>query len=159
MANSLVLPDFIVGHFFRPAPCKRCGRLSRFLLVRYPCMTRQGMHVHLRYPSKCSCGCAQSVCIRMPLLFFGYVVAELLIQTSEKRARRSKAERQVIPGQCELLSTFARQFEKLMAEDMAVANDAPSDVDRLSFDLTEQEWADFLRRMGYSEDQNEEPDR
>ncbi len=159
MAECLVFPNFIVGHFFRPVPCKRCGRLIRGLLVRYPFITRQKNDVHLRYPSKCSCGCLQSVCIRMPVLFFGYVIAQFLILNSEKRARRSTAEMQVTPGESSLLSRFVQGFEKLMAEQMPAAMDLPSDVERLSFHLTEQEWADFLRRMGFSEDQNEESDR
>lgn len=66
---------------------------------------------------------------------------------------------QVIPGESSLLSTFVQGFEKLMAEQMPAATDLPSDVERLSFHLTEQEWADFLRRMGFSEDQNEESGR
>ena len=95
----------------------------------------------------------------MPVLFFGYVIAQFLILNSEKRARRSTAEMQVTPGESSSLSTFVQSFQKLMAEQMPAVSETPSDVERLSFHMTEQEWADFLRRMGFSEDQKEESDR
>jgi len=91
----------------------------------------------------------------MPVLFFGYVVARFLILDSDKRARRSNAEMHVRPRECSLLHTFASSFRKLLDEQLRSAPDQLNDVDRLSFEFDEQEWADFTRRLGFGTDQED----
>lgn len=148
MANRLLLPSYIVSHFCRPEPCPKCRRIPGVLRVEYPVVTLTGNDVLLVFRARCTCGGSQPIRVRWPILFFGFVLARLTAIEAPKRARQTTGTMQISSGHCELLGTFARDFQTLMAEEGHAATE-PSALDRMSFEIDEAEWPEFLRRMGF----------
>jgi len=156
MASRLVLPNFVVGHFFRPRTCRRCKRLIQHPFVRHPTVELRGNALHLRYPGRCGCGCHFTIHIQMPVLFFGYLLTRFLVLDNDKKARRSRSDMGISPGECSLVNDFAVRYQQLLSEQLTIDTDDLTELDRCRFALDDDEWKDFRRRMGFDLRQDEE---
>lgn len=151
MTFQIVLPFFIVGHFFRPEPCMQCRRIPDRLNVGYPFLKIEGDSVFIRYAGQCTCGARQTIRFRLPLLFFGYILARFVILDAERKARRSKAEMRVTPKPCDFVAQFALELQGLIARQKETKASELTDADRFALPMTDDDFSEFMRRMGFDE--------
>lgn len=165
--DRLVLPGYILRHFLTDVECKGCGRAGQTLELRFPTVRRHGSVIELLYRWRCPCGGRGAMEVKLPLLFFGYVLGVLALLNANRRTRRSTLS--VTPGHSKMFVSLLRDFEQAIAEweqePLTMPPDEeppdgkscgnpgpqPNDLDRLSFRLSEEEWKRFLRRMGFEE--------
>lgn len=142
--DGLVLPAHIEQAFAVGYHCRRCCRLNPVVTMFYPLIRREGDHIVLTYPLRCTCRAAGGCTVRLSILAFGYALAWVEIA---KGRRRSKRESQVTPGKSATLDKICREYSELIRRCHA-GSDGPNSQDRLSLGMNEQEWSQFLKRMG-----------
>lgn len=169
--RKLIFPPWILCEFLTAWECQDCGQSGKRVWLKFPVITQPRRDVIvLQYPVKCPCGSHGCLNVSLPLLLFCYVVGRL--DLLELRRRRRKAEMQVLPEESELLFGFIRDFELEVIElapgiaenlppkdnkppePQAAKLGRPGDHERFGFELTEQEWVEFLRRLGFEDNQD-----
>jgi hypothetical protein len=170
VATRLILPEYIVAGFVPPTPCTRCGRAGGDFNLLFPQLNWCGAEIELIYPLRCPCGGSSCVPIRLPTLLFGYILASVALVDAANR-RRSKATMTVTPHRSDLLVDIFRKFDGLMKSSTAATLQSPTpsnaernplngrdvqDAERAKFGFDENEWKDFLRRLGLDTPHNPE---
>lgn len=69
--DRLVLPGYILRHFFTEVRCDDCGRAGQTLELRFPIVRRRGSAIELLYRWLCPCGGRGAMRIELPFLFLG----------------------------------------------------------------------------------------
>ena len=149
MQRPLVLPAEVVGHYLVGYRCRQCGGLSHSAYVLYPTIKLNETDADLLYPVICGCGRRGCVRIRMPTLLFGYVLARTHNLQAFLRANRSQAKVFVAPGPSPMLEHMVADFAAVVAAYGGGLGRVPTDLDRAKFGLSEAEWPEFLRRLGF----------
>jgi hypothetical protein len=171
MRSDLLFMEYIVCHFLLGWVCDRCEQSGQMVQVFYPEIHWHGSVVEMLYRVRCPCGGRGAVPVRLPILIFAYVVGRLELLYAFSRGRHRKSEMPVKPEKSDLFSSFLRDFERDVAgfsarmapatSGSAEANHAtrklgqPADYERFDFSLSEDEWVDFLRRMGFDDETQE----
>jgi hypothetical protein len=157
--KTLVFPEFVLCHFVAAWQCRRCGRSGEEVTMRYLTITRTGASAELAFPIQCRCGESGRLNTGLPMLFFGYVLARLVVL---EHIRRHRLELPVQPRSSQLFAQFAREYEQILIE-MGVPSSSrsamgllattghPADHERFGFFMAEHEWNEFLRRLGLKE--------
>ena len=164
--RKLIFPFWILSEFLTAWECDECGQSGKRVWLKFPLISRPRWDVViLRYPVKCPCGAHGCVTVSLPLLLFCYIVGRLDLPKLQ-RGRR-KAEMQVLPGESRQLLDYLREFEMEVidlapgiAELIPPKSDKPpappkpvrpAAHERFNFKLTEAEWQEFLRRLGFGD--------
>lgn len=148
MANKLVFMSWIIAHLAARFSCGKCGVAAQSRIVHYPSITRHGDQVELAFRVRCACGQGGSLRVRLPLLLFGYILAWQAILEADQRARTSVASSQVIGHESELFPRLVSEYMQLISRLPTGASAEPSAADQVAFELNDEEWAEFLKRMG-----------
>lgn len=158
MQRPLVLRSDIVGTYLTGYRCKGCGGLVHPVCVRYPSIKLTDTTAELLYPVFCGCGRRGCVPIRMPVLLFGYLLARTHALEAFVRADRSQAKMFVSPAPSPMFERIVADFGAAVAAYKGDLGRVPTDLDRSKFGLSETEWPDFLRRLGFGGDSEGSPD-
>ena len=163
MISRMILPNFIVSQFIPPAACEKCGRSDLSFTVLAPQFAWKGERVELNYPLRCPCGGVGHIPVQLPTLFFGYILANIAI-IDAARMRRSKAMMTVrASSDNKILEQIVGRFNWLMqpcncahkfiqtSELDFLRNAAAIQRDRKKFGFDQDEWAQFMRRLGFDE--------
>ena len=148
MARFVLLPQYIVSDFVPRRPCRKCGKTG-CLQLRHPILTRQGNNVRVVYPSYCLCGARDSVGFTLPILLLGYLLVHTELVHRNGKWHRSKASMCVKPERSDIFLRIIGEFEELVHAYIGVKPSRPSELDRLHFGFSEEDWHDFLRRAGW----------
>jgi hypothetical protein len=151
MQRPLVLSPDVVNAYLTGYRCKGCGGLTHPLYVRYPTIKLTGSTAELLYPVFCGCGRRGRIPIRMPVLLFGYVLARTHSLEAFLRANRSQAKMFVSPGPSIMLERIVADFAAVVAAYKGGLGQVPTDLERSKFGLSETEWPEFLRRLGFGD--------
>jgi len=103
--------------------------------------------VEITYPARCPCGESTLVCIRWPILLFGYLLARLQVNEIHRKWTRSRASMVVSANCSDVFEEMIRDYGKLVGTINASLT-APNEADRIAFELNEAEWDQFLHRLG-----------
>lgn len=156
----MLLPDSFLAAFLRNYECPACGRRDRSLRLRFPRVRRNPPNIELGFPAQCGCGKADHLKIVMPMLLYGYLLAWHSLVGSERKFGRSEMTINIWRSSSDLLRGLLREYESLLTQTvqqsnpLAIPNEDANDpsaadiTERLLFGLNEQQWADFLRRLG-----------
>lgn len=145
MASRIIFPDFMLAHWVPDEPCERCGRSDK-RFVRYPGIYQDGNDLEIRYPASCcACGCLSTIRIHLPILQFGYLLAEIEKLDNWTRSRRSKASMCVGPGNPTIIQGWLDEFPVVLAQQARSL--LPNGADQAMFGMNADDWNDFLRRM------------
>jgi hypothetical protein len=175
MPYGQILPDYLESGLVVGYRCPGCGRMDGWFQLHVPQLTlsSDGSCVRIVYPVQCSCGRHGHVSTRLPILLYGYLLARVQILEARKSRKQPK---QVKPARSQLLDKFIRDFESAIDHYASVRStiegtrpsehhtnrprspNEPSELDRLSFGLDDDSWRDFLKRLGLSEDDQENAD-
>jgi len=165
-----LFPDFMLSEFRSGVVCDKCSQSGQMLTFHVPEIKRKGVFVEIWYRYKCTCGWGSALRVELPLLLFGYVLARLAMIDTFRR-RLSKSTVPVLDGRCKQFFDFVRDFENLFEEyskihtagllppdkrgdELAKATpNSPTELDRLRFNLQDEDWREFLRRMGFGADE------
>lgn len=150
MATRLIFPNWLIAHFAARFTCSKCGHSDGTMTVHYPFITRRGDQVELRFPTRCACGQAGSFRVRLPLLLFGFLLAWLVLIDADQRARNSVATLPVLAHKSPLFRRLVGEYMQLISRLPAGAPAEPSAADQVALELGDDEWAQFLKRMGFN---------
>jgi hypothetical protein len=70
--GKLILPAWILSHFFTAACCRRCGKAANAVRVSLPDVSRVGSAIRLNYLWICQCDTFNPMRVEFPLMFFCY---------------------------------------------------------------------------------------
>lgn len=169
MKKTMLLPDCFLVPFLRNYECPVCGQRDRTVTLRYPRVRRVPPHIELGFPVRCPCGKADHLKIIMPMLLFGYLLAWDALVGSERKFAKSEMSLRLGRSGSDLLQQLIPEYEALLAQTVQRANqlvlpsenvaesDSAKATERLGFGFNEQQWADFLRRLGIDESTPEGP--
>lgn len=154
MTNRLVLFDLIVAHLIGRFTCTNCGAPQQSKLVHHPVVSRHGDQVALRFRVECACGQAGWLRVNLPVLLFGYLLAWQVLFQADRRARTPHAPVPLIGHQSKLFPGIIAEYVQLVGR-LPAAGAEPTCADQVAFELNDEEWANFLRRLGF--DRNDSP--
>jgi hypothetical protein len=86
----------------------------------------------------------------MEVLFLAY--ARLWVMLYGQQRKPSDAEIYVRPVRGSTLAKIRKEFCELLAEHGGSVAGVPNDIDRHEMGFCEEEWADFLRRLGVDDE-------
>lgn len=155
LQHETCMPEFLKG-----LECKKCHQRTQQVRVLFPDVQREKNVVRLRYPIICQCGGRGSFKVELPVLFFGFILARVVLL--ETFRRRHQGEVDITPGDSRLFRDYVADFEQALVEfaekalglpcdDVAEAIGGPglTDMDRVRMGMSVQEWKEFLRRLGH----------
>jgi hypothetical protein len=73
-----------------------------------------------------------------------------------RRRRNALSPVAILPKPADLLLTFKWEFDELLAKASIGDQDKASESDRARFGFDEQEWREFLDRLGFDESDSEQ---
>jgi hypothetical protein len=161
MISRMILPNFIVSQFVPQRACILCERSDLPFTVLAPSFAWKQDWIELNYPLRCPCGGAGHIPVQLPVLFFGFLLANVAVFDAS-RMQRSKATMTVQASRSsELMREITHRFRRLMGDckcrhkcvqvgDLELWRDlAVSPHDRERFGFNSEEWQHFLRRLGF----------
>jgi hypothetical protein len=149
MATQLVFVTWIIAHLANRLSCGKCGLAKPSRTIYYPTITRRENQVELRFRVRCACGQGGSLRVQLPVLLFGYILAQQAMLEAHKRGRTSVASMQVMGHESKLFSQFVREYVELIGRLPPAATADPTETDQIAFELNDEQWAEFLKRMGF----------
>lgn len=166
MKKTMLLPDSFLAPFIANYECPVCGKRNRAVTLRYPRVRRNPPNIELGFPVRCWCGKAEHLKIVMPMLLFGYLLAWDALIDSERKFGRSEMILNITPSSHWLLQKLLPEYDSLLTQTAQQGKQViiPSEpipecsdaIERLRFGFSEQQWAEFLRRMGLGPDESNE---
>ncbi len=152
MSSRLVFMSWILGHLVSRFSCRKCGNAEECKTVHYPMITRRGDQVELRYRVECGCGQTGWLRVQLPILLFGFLLAWQILFEADKRGRAPHVPVQVIGQQSKLFPRLLGEYMRLISALPATGTTTPTAADQAAFELNDQAWTDFLKRMGFDGD-------
>jgi len=151
----------MLGQFITPGACRLCGGVDKSVTLLAPSLSWKSEMIELVYPLRCPCGGSGSVPIRIPTLFFGYMLAVVAMDDAA-RLNHLKANMTVhAPRNRDLLDQIVRQFQALMCRCSCTHKNIQlnelclgGEPEHMKFGLEPDEWARFLRRLGFEDHGN-----
>ena len=153
--DGQVLPHYIECHFFRSYRCGRCGKRPEQINTLYPQIRRNGAEIELIYPIRCPCGGYGSQKVEMPLLLFGELLTSVEIVHGHNRWAKPRTLKPLWPKESEFFKNVLGRFRRVMQLELARSRCDPTTEDRVCFDMSDEGWADFMRRLGLSATQGD----
>lgn len=151
MSVRHILPDWILSHFAQGATCGTPGCGHRSLEVFCPMVRRKRATVELVFPCKCSCGRRGHFVIGLHVLVLGFLLANVAFIKAS--SRRSKSSMTIYPHASDLVAKLLDDFDTVVTKYVKDIKVELNDNDRGHLKLSEQEWEQFRRRMGYSDEE------
>jgi hypothetical protein len=106
--------------------------------------------IELVYPCKCGCGRRGHFVVGLHVLVLGYLLAQVaLIKAS---GRRSKSTMMIYPRSSDLVQELLDDFDTVVTVYVNDVKVELTDNDRRHLGLSEEDWEQFRRRMGYDSD-------
>lgn len=152
MPTKLIFLTWILAHFAARFLCGGCGVADACRIFHYPAITRRGNRVVLRFPVRCACGKTGSLRVELPVLLFGYLLAWQVIFEADKRGRTSVAAVPVIGHESKLFPRIVCEYVDLIGSLPLGATSGPSAADQVLFELDDEGWAKFLKKLGFDGD-------
>ncbi len=149
MANRLVFSEWLLAHFLASFRCKACNDAEPLCVLRHPNIQTRETDVVLRFPITCSCGRATMFSFRLPILLFGFLLARQAIIDTDRRGNRSMASMRLIGATSALVPHLVFEYRRLMRGLSALSPSEPTADDREALALTDSQWREFLKRMGF----------
>lgn len=149
MANQLVFSDWLLAHFLASFRCKACNDAEPLCVLQHPTIQSRGTDVVLRFPITCSCGRATIFAFRLPILMFGFLLARQAIIDADRRGNRSAASMRLIGATSGLVPHLVFEYRRLMRGLSALSPSGPTSDDQEALALTDSEWQEFLKRLGF----------
>lgn len=149
MANRLLFDDWLMAHFLASFRCTACKSTEPLCVLQYPTIQTRGTDVVLRFPITCSCGRATIFSFRLPILLFGFLLARQAIIDADRRGNRSKASMRLIGATSGLVPHLVFEYRRLMRGLSTLSPSGPTSDDQEALALTDSEWREFLKRMGF----------
>ena len=155
MTKGFLFPWFLESELAAGFRCGYCGRTGQAIFLRAPRLERSGCEIRICYPAKCSaCGTVSVLGLRMSVLLCGWAL--LWSEMYAKRRRRDTSEKCVKPARADTFARICAEFSELLAQHGASTAGLPTDIDGIQLGLNQQDWADFLKRLGLGEEQKHE---
>lgn len=165
--KNLVLPTIVLSHIFCEWKCPACNRSGQLIQVQYPQNRQEGVSVELTYPVRCACGRLDSFTIRLPYLVRGYMLIKFALLENYNRHRNQSVA--MLPARSKLVLNIMSEFDQAIVhyvtqpmcstpiareepDLIAQSPIKPAEVQRFNFSFTDEQWRDFLRRLGYGND-------
>ena len=146
-----LLPWWLESEMAAGFRCQFCRRSDQAVYLRPPLLQRHGAEIRVYYPVRCgACGKSSGFGLRMEVLFLAY--ARLWVMLYGQRRKPSDAEICVRPVRGNTLAKIRKEFCELLAEHGGSVAGVPNDLDRHEMGFCEEDWADFLRRLGADEE-------
>ena len=146
-----LLPWWLESEIAAGFRCQFCRRSGQAVYLRPPLLQRHGAEIRVYYPVRCgACNKVSGVGLRTEVLFLAYV--KLWTTLYGQRRKPSDAEICVTPAPANTLAKIRKEFCELLAEHGGSIAGKPNDVDRQGMGFCEEDWADFLRRLGVDEE-------
>jgi hypothetical protein len=143
-----VFPDWILSHFAQATDCGTAGCGHQTLEVFCPTVRRKRSMVELVFPCLCSCGRRGHFVIGMHILVFGYLLANVVFVKASGRGGTGFLT--IHPRPSPFVEKVLGAFDKVISTYEEDRKLKLTDEDRRSLGLTEEEWKQFQRRMGFS---------
>ncbi len=146
-----ILPDWVLSHFAQGARCGTPSCDHRSLEVFCPTVRRMRVTVEIVFPCKCSCGERGHFIIGLHILVLGFLLANAaFIKASSSR---SKSSMTIYPHSSDLVAKLLDDFDSVVTKYVNEIEVELTDSDRNHLKLSEAEWEQFRRRMGYSDEE------
>lgn len=157
--EALVLPLHVAGHWLPKRPCRKCGQDRLGVRLLFPRIRQKETDEEVTYPTRCpACGHAGSVSFRLPRLLLGLVLVEACEAESVRHFGRSKRSMVVTPGRTRAYVQVVEEYLNLLSAVCGEKHNSPLDLQREFFGLDEQEWDQFLRRLGIQDEEANDDD-
>lgn len=147
--DGLVLSRQELSHHVPDHQCDGCGPYRPVLTLLYPRITFNGPIAELVYPVRCPrCPLAEPLRIRLPLLYFGYSLAENARIQSVRKFANPRHSIQVRHAPWIGAERQVQEYGRVLADVCALGRNGVVDADQLLFKMSGPEWEQFLRRAG-----------
>ncbi len=145
-----ILPDWVLSHFAQGMQCGTpdCGHRS--LEVFCPMVRRKRAMVELVFPCKCSCGRRGHFVIGLHVLVFGFLLANVAFVKASSRG--SKSSMTIYPHPSDLVAKLLDDFDSVVTKFVDDKTVELTDDDRRSLGLSGEDWEQFRRRMGFTDE-------
>ena len=145
-----ILPDWVLSHFAQGMQCGTpdCGHRS--LEVFCPMVRRKRAMVELVFPCKCSCGQRGHFVICLHVLVFGFLLANVAFVKASRRG--SKSSMTIYPHSSDVVAKLLNDFDAVVTKYLDAKVELTDD-ERRHLGLSEEDWAQFRRRMGYPDEE------